>query len=365
MSPIPPNLYVGLMSGTSLDSIDCVLVSINEGKVTLVDALQGDIPQPIRDEIACLNAPADNELYRTLKLSRQLALLFANCVNRLLNKAKISPQHIIAIGSHGQTIRHQPNDEFGFSLQIGDPSTLAEKTGITVIADFRSRDIAAGGQGAPLVPLFHHSLFYTSSTDRTVINIGGIANLTRINQQALHSGFDSGPGNTLLDFWCQKHTQEKFDDKGKWGRQGKVRPQLLESMLEDSYFATRPPKSTGREYFNPQWLSQFSLETFPPVDVMATLTELTALSIVQSISLETQEIFLCGGGTHNSFLVERIQSHCTQPVKSTSALGISPDHVEAIAFAWLADRRINHLHGNSTLSTGARHACVLGAIYSK
>ena len=360
-----PSLYIGLMSGTSIDSIDCALIEVDGENITLIDTVQGEIPSDIRQEIQALNAPTDNELYRSLALSKSLAYLFAKCVKQLLAQCNLNPNDIQAIGSHGQTLRHQPNGKLGFTLQIGDPSTIAENTAITVVADFRSRDIAAGGQGAPLVPLFHHALFGCASKNRAIVNIGGIANITHINHAILQNGFDSGPGNVLMDYWCQQHQNTAFDINGQWGSQGRILDALLSTMRQDPYFKKTPPKSTGREYFNQTWLKQFSLQRFLPVDVMSTFAELTAITISEAIETSTDEVFICGGGANNSFLMDRIQQHCQQPVHSTNAIGVNPDYVEAMAFAWLAHRRLNHLPGNAPLSTGAMHPCILGGVYAK
>ncbi len=355
--------YIGLMSGTSLDCIDCVLIDINERNIKLVHAYQGPLPDNTRQEILALNSPQANELARTMELSRQLGYLFADAVKTLLKQANMSASDVVAIGSHGQTLRHQPEGRLGFSLQIGDPSTITEETGIPVVADFRSRDVAASGQGAPLVPLFHAACFNQSTTKRAIVNIGGMANITTLSGDTLLLGFDSGPGNTLLDYWSHLHQNKPFDDKGSWSRQGRIIPDLLNAMLSDPYFSKAPPKSTGRDYFNAKWLTSFNCDQHKPVDVMATLTELTAVSIAQGIDTHTQEIYICGGGVHNQFLGERIEKHSLKKVRSTEVLGINPDYLEAMAFAWLAYRRIKQLPGNAPVATGAQHERILGAIY--
>lgn len=358
------NLYIGLMSGTSLDSIDCALVDITESHIQVIDATQGEIPQDTRAEIEALNSLAENELHRSLKLSRQLAERFADCSLDLIRKNRLTPDDIIAIGCHGQTLRHQPLETPGFSCQIGDPNTLAEITGIDVVSDFRSRDIAAGGQGAPLVPLFHHALFYHPEKKRTVVNIGGMANVTHIGNAQPSSGFDSGPGNILMDALCREHCNQPFDDKGRWAAKGQVIPSLLDAMLKDPFFQLEPPKSTGRDYFNRQWLDRFKTEAFTPVDVMATLAELTATTITDTFRQDHEEIYVCGGGVHNAHLMSRIADHAGRKVQSVQALGMHPDYLEAAAFAWLAYRRIHKLPGNTPEATGAIGQRILGGIYA-
>lgn len=355
--------YIGIMSGTSLNSIDCALVSITQGIPKLVSSYEGYIPEDVRREIAALNQPCNNELYRTLVLSKKLGILFADSVNNLLNQTGFTASDITAIGSHGQTIRHQPQIEYPFSLQIGDPNTITEMTGIPVVADFRSRDIAAGGEGAPLTPLLHHALFFDPDINRCIVNIGGMANITTVSNASPHTGFDPGPGNILIDYWAQLHTQKAFDAKGQWASSGNIIEPLVKEMLKDSYFSLTGPKSTGREYFNTKWLAQFNLSQYNPVDVMATLTELTAQTIADCIPNDTDEVYVCGGGAHNNFLMERLHINTGKSVNSTAAIGIDPDYVEAVTFAWLAYRRINSLPGNSVPSTGARTERVLGAIY--
>jgi anhydro-N-acetylmuramic acid kinase len=303
-----------------------------------------------------------------------LGIAFARTALELISIANISPKMVIAIGSHGQTIRHRPSpSQHPFTLQIGDPNIIAEKTGITTVADFRRRDMALGGQGAPLVPAFHRAVFSNEKIDRAIVNIGGMANITWLPQSQLESeviGFDTGPGNVLLDGWIHQHLQQRFDRNGEWAAQGNVNTSLLNLLLTEDFFKQSPPKSTGREKFNLIWL-QNRLESFDqmvsPADVQRTLLELTAKTIadsIQELSTKHKEIFICGGGAFNTLLMNRIQDLLApNPVNSTSALGIDPQWIEAMAFAWLAHRRMENKSGNICSVTGAKTPGVLGAIY--
>ena len=361
-------LYVGIMSGTSLDGIDIALTSFcsSTQRAELVGALCVALPTTLRNDLLLLCQPGDNELQRAGMAGQQWARLAAQGVNQLLQQHHILPAQVSAIGSHGQTIRHHPTD--GFSIQIGAPALLAELCNIDVICDFRSRDLAAGGEGAPLVPAFHQWLLGDLQQPKVLINIGGFANLTLLGNDGSVIGFDSGPGNVLLDFWAQQHTGQLFDNDGAWAARGQVIAPLLANMLQDPYFSRAAPKSTGREYFNPTWLEhQLAGRDYEPVDVQASLGELTARSIVdalESCSLQPKEIYICGGGARNGWLMERLQQLLEpRPVHSTTALGVDPDWMEAIAFAWLAWRCNKRLSGNLPAVTGARGERILGAIY--
>ena len=278
----------------------------------------------------------------------------------------MAPAAIRACGCHGQTVRHRP--DAGYTLQIGNPALLAELTGISVVADFRSRDVAAGGQGAPLVPAFHAAVFGSNAAHRVIVNIGGIANLTDLPALVgAVTGFDTGPGNTLLDLWIQRHLGKDHDDAGAWAGGGTVLAGPLAAMLAEPYFALHPPKSCGRELFNAAWLEKFSLQQARPQDVQATLAELSALSIANAVEQhcpQAEEIYLCGGGTHNLHLLERLRRNLPRcRAATTAALEMDPDWVEAIAFAWLAKRTLEGECGNLPRVTGARGARVLGAVY--
>lgn len=357
------------MSGTSLDGIDIAVTEIIPPQhVRLHGALCVAFPDSLRNDLLTLCSPNANEIYRAGLAGQAWARLAASGVKGLLDKLQLSPAQIATIGSHGQTIRHHP--ELGFSLQIGAPALLAELTGISVISDFRSRDIAAGGEGAPLVPAFHDWLLRDPDNTRTLVNVGGFANLTIMRPGQTATGFDSGPGNVLLDYWINQHQGKAFDHAGDWARSGQVLPGLLHSMLADDYFQRSAPKSTGREYFNPPWLHQ-QLEAQPtgaaPEDVQATLLELSARSISLAAShyaSDSQALYLCGGGAKNTLLMERLAQHLPQmQVLTTSALGVDPDWMEAMAFAWLAWRCSQGQPGNLPAVTGAAGERVLGAIY--
>lgn len=360
--------FAGLMSGTSVDGIDAVLVQFDPFVITATYHQHFSPEQ--RQQILALTVEGENEVERLGSLDCALGDQFSRAVNHLLDIADIDPSEVAAIGSHGQTIRHHP--ERGFTLQIGDPNCIAEHCGITTVADFRRRDIAAGGQGAPLVPAFHEWLFANDKIDRVIVNIGGMSNITTLpadrNQKNI-LGFDTGPGNVLLDSWASQHLGTPFDEDGNWGRSGQTHQALLEQMLADHFFAMAPPKSTGREHFNQAWLDNH-LRDFPalaPVDVQSTLVELTAHTIADAIrtqQYDSAEVYLCGGGTHNDYLNERIQAQLPNArVATTSVIGLDPDWVEAVAFAWLAWRTLNHQSGNLPAVTGARGERVLGAIY--
>ncbi|MFM2408055.1 MAG: anhydro-N-acetylmuramic acid kinase [Pseudomonadota bacterium] len=353
------------MSGTSLDGIDAVLVALVPDKVQLIAKSYLAFDDAIKAELLALHTPAANELHRSLLMGNQLARLYATSIEQLLSAAKINQQQVRAIGCHGQTVRHCP--EHGYTVQLGNGALLAELTGITVINDFRSRDIAAGGQGAPLVPAFHHRVLRDETTHRVIVNIGGISNLTNLAPHGTTSGFDCGPGNLLMDAWCSQHQGLPYDQAGAWAATGKVLPNLLAAMLSEPYFAQPAPKSTGRDLFNMTWLGKHLRGGERSEDVQATLLDLTVLSITQAIQHDcvgASEIYVCGGGAHNDTLMQRLQLHLPGlTIASTAALGISPDYLEAIAFAWLAEQTLLNQTANLPIVTGASHACILGAIH--
>lgn len=362
--------YIGLMSGTSVDGIDAALVSIPaNGQPALVATHQHSLPTALRDAIQALMQPGPNEIEREGELDIQLGHLFAQAVKELLAKSGIGSSRIRAIGSHGQTIRHRPHAPHPFTRQIGNPSVIAEETGITTVADFRARDLAAGGEGAPLVPAFHHWLFRKSGVHRVIVNIGGIANLTWLpaTEDSTVLGFDTGPGNTLLDQWISLHRNQPYDRDGAWAASGHIQKELLARLLADEYFAKAPPKSTGREHFNLAWLEPQLVDTPVPENIQATLAELTAASIVGGINHlpgKPAEIYVCGGGSHNRHLLARLRALLIGiPVATTEALGFDPDWVEAAAFAWLAHQTLAGHAGNLPSVTGARHPVLLGGIY--
>ena len=353
------------MSGTSLDGIDAVLADLGRIQPRLLASHYIPFDEALRSDLLALHQPGQDELHRMQLAGNQLALLYAKAVNTLLDKSESSTAKIQAIGCHGQTIRHRP--EHGYTLQIGNAALLAELTGITVVSDFRSRDIAAGGQGAPLVPAFHDKVMRHPATHRVIVNIGGISNLTNLPHGTATSGFDCGPGNLLLDAWCMQHLGKPYDDDGAWAASGTVLPALLEKMLGEPFFALPPPKSSGRDLFDMAWLRKRLQGDESAEDVQATLLELTCRTIAQAIQKHcagATEIYLCGGGAHNSTLHRRLATLLPgSEVRTTDVLGVDGDYLEAIAFAWLAQQALRGKPANLPAATGARHPCVLGAIH--
>lgn len=360
------------MSGTSADAIDAVLVDFSPLQPQLLNSYSLPLPEPTRQAIFSLFTPGDNEIERLGRLDRELAYLNAQAVTQLLTLAQQPASAITAIGCHGQTLRHRPRLSYNraFSLQIGDPNTLAELTGITTVADFRRRDIACGGQGAPLVPAFHQAVFSHPQHARALLNLGGIANITWLPPNAAPMGFDTGPANGLMDAWIQRHLGQAYDANGDWAAQGRVLPHLLQALLAHPFFALPPPKSTGKEDFSIDWLFQ-QITTHCPqataVDIQATLLELTALSCCQALNRHCpglQQLYTCGGGARNNTLSQRLAELLPQVSLATTArLGVDVQWVEAMAFAWLAMRCLQGLTGNLPSVTGAAHAAVLGGIY--
>ncbi len=357
-----PALYVGLMSGTSLDGVDGVLTSF-DGRL---QAAYVPFPDTLRDALLALQQPGEDEIHREALAAGALARLYADCVRQLLAKAGTNAAEIRAIGAHGQTIRHNPAQ--GYTRQINHPALLAELSGIDVVADFRSRDIAAGGQGAPLVPAFHQAVFGSASATRVVANIGGISNISVLHQDGRVLGYDTGAGNVLMDLWAARHLGTPCDRNGDWAAAGTVDATLLAGLMAEPYLALPAPKSTGRDLFNPHWLQQ-RLAAFPDraaVDVQATLTAFTARSLAQAIrrdAPQAEAVYVCGGGAMNACLMRMLEAELGTPVHSTDALGMAPNHVEAIAFAWLAARFCERLPGNLPAVTGARGPRILGALY--
>jgi anhydro-N-acetylmuramic acid kinase len=376
--PLPPSnsaLFIGLMSGTSLDGVDGVLAAFppdfpHSGNQTLASAYI-PFPAALQTELMSLQEAGPNEIHREALAANVLAQHYAECVAQMLNQAKLRPDSIHAIGVHGQTIRHCP--QAGYTRQANNPALLAELTGIDVIADFRSRDIAAGGQGAPLVPAFHQALFSDAEHARVIANIGGIANISILNKAGNVTGFDTGSGNVLMDLWIAQHRGEKYDADGAWAASGTVIPALLRTLCEEPFFALPPPKSTGRDLFNPAWLGArlAAFKDADPADVQATLCALTATTLAGAIADHANEIgtiYVCGGGAHNKHLMHQLQQalrdrHPTAALASTDALGVAPNHVEALAFAWLAYRFSQRLGGNLPSVTGAQGERILGALY--
>lgn len=363
--------YIGLMSGTSIDGIDAVAISIENNSINVLGTHSLDWPTTIKTRLFRLAQGKHESINEYGKLHIQCGKIFGIATRQLLEKYNWQPSDFAAIGSHGQTIRHRPNRNHSFSLQIGDPSTIAETTGITTIADFRSRDMAAGGQGAPLVPAFHQFLFQNPFIHRVICNIGGIANITVLpanNGEVI--GFDTGPGNTLLDNWIQKVHHKPYDIDGTYSSAGNVSNELLSQLKKDQYFSQPHPKSTGPEYFNLGWLTHYVRETnLKKDDLAATLAQLTCETIADAIKQtapHTSEVYLCGGGAHNPTITEGLSKQLPHTnILSTEKLNLAPDWVEATCFAWLAHQTLQHNHGNLPSVTGAKGNRVLGGIFLK
>lgn len=359
-------LYLGVMSGTSLDGLDIALIEQN-GHTQLLGTHYIQMPDSLRDDLLGLCAPGQDELARAAMAEQAWVRLAAQGVQALLDREGIAASSIRAIGSHGQTIRHEPAR--GFSIQIGNPALLAELTGICVVSDFRRRDVAAGGQGAPLVPAFHQALFAQENGNTAVLNIGGFSNLSLLEPEQPVQGFDCGPGNVLMDAWIQRHLGLNYDKGGEWAAEGQVQPQLLKSLLSDDFFKAQGPKSTGRELFNLAWLDThlLPLPDMASADVQATLLELTAISITESLinaQQNTDVLLVCGGGAHNHAMMQRLKQLLPKSrVSATDDHGVPADWVEAMAFAWLAHCCLEGIPANRPSVTGARGLRVLGAIY--
>lgn len=377
--------FIGLMSGTSLDGIDVAIVDIEsvqntkDNKISLIASQSFALPESIKSQLIHLSLDQNVDINTLGETGVQLAQLFARSIGDLLETQHIDKTQIIAIGSHGLTIRHQPNGAFPFSMQITDASLLANLTGIDVVSDFRNMDIAAGGQGAPLVPAFHQALFNQTIDGCIILNLGGIANITVLNPNKDILGYDTGPANTLLDTWCEQHIKNSYDENGQWAASGIVLPGLLEIMLEEPYFAQTYPKSTGKELFNLDWLTtklelyraQMGIDltsaVIPPENIQRTLLQLTVISAAFQIKqfLHIHTLFICGGGVHNQFLIEQLKQQLPQHnIQATDDVGINSDALEAMAFAWLAYCRVNLISANSPSVTGAKSKIIMGSWYS-
>lgn len=370
------DLCIGVMSGTSLDGVDAVLANFADGRCSGVVAVHHEFTPELRAELQDLQSPGANEFARGARAANALADAYAAAINDVVAVAGVCAADIRVAGVHGQTVRHDP--AAGWTLQLNAPARVVERTGIPVVADFRSRDIAAGGEGAPLVPAFHAALFGVPDLDRAIVNIGGIANVTLLpaaTRAAPVSGFDTGPGNVLLDLWCARHLGTDFDCDGNWARSGRVDAALLGVMLEEPFFARRPPKSTGRDLFNRAWLDGVLGPcaagglVVSPVDVQRTLVALTARTLGDALrrrTPENAEIFVCGGGALNPVLLTELAAELApRPVSTTADLGVAVLHVEALAFAWLAREALAGRPGNLPAVTGARGLRVLGALYPR
>ncbi len=361
-------LYLGLISGTSADGINVALVRF-AAHPDVIATRTFAYPDHLRAGVVAL---ARNAAAITLDayghLDAAIGACFAEAALALLRDAGVDARNVAALGSHGQTVCHRPNGPDAFTLQIGDPNVIAERTGIVTVADFRRADLAAGGQGAPLLPALHAAVLADAATPRAVLNLGGIANLTLLVPGQPVLGFDTGPANCLLDAWSLRHCRTPRDEGGAWARSGRVDAALLQRLMGDPYFAAPPPKSTGREYFNLDWLDERLSGNIAPVDVQATLLQLSARSIADALRVHApavRELYACGGGVHNGALMAALRAELPDTkVDTTAALGLDPDFVEAIGFAWLARARLDHVPGNLPSVTGARGPRVLGAVYA-
>ena len=366
-----PGVCIGLMSGTSLDAVDGALVDFRDTPLETLAFESIPIAPLLRTELLELQSPGFDEIDRAARAAIALTRIYAEVAGRLLafarNANERTPVRVDAIGAHGQTIRHRP--DHGYTRQILDGALLAELTGTAVVCDFRSADIAAGGQGAPLVPAFHAGAFANPGTRRVIVNIGGIANVSLLADGEPVRGFDTGPGNVLMDHWIQSHLGRPYDRDGDWAASGRIDPRWLSRLLDEPYFGLPAPKSTGRDLFNPHWLSTRLGADIPhpsrPEDVQATLAELTAHSIARACrDFDADEVFVCGGGAANAHLMKRLTRLCAPAtVSTTRALGADPQAVEAVAFAWLAERRVSNLPASLPAVTGARAPRILGALY--
>jgi anhydro-N-acetylmuramic acid kinase len=357
-------LFVGIMSGTSLDGIDAVMADFSVERPAQLAHAHRPYTSTLREELTALCASGPDEIHRSQRAAIALAHISAELVSELLAAAGLSARDVSAIGCHGQTVRHMPAE--GYTLQINAPSLLAELSGIAVVADFRTRDLAAGGQGAPLVPAFHAHVFSDATRSRAVLNIGGMSNVTLLAPGEPVRGFDCGPGNVLMDGWIARTRGLAYDSDGAWAASGTVDRELLDHLVSHPFFARQPPKSCGREQFNLEWLDSVLTGSERAEDVQATLTELAAVSVCQALTcarFTANEIAVCGGGALNTHLMRRLQAHTSAQVFSTARWGVAPDSVEALAFAWLARRTMRGETGNVPGVTGARGPRILGAVW--
>ena len=361
-------IYLGLISGTSMDAIDAALVDFEVAPLRIIATSATPFEPQLKRRISALIDQADRvALDEVGQIDVELGRAFAKAALALMHSAGIGADRVSAIGSHGQTLRHRPDLEAPFTWQIGDPNTLAEMTGVSVVADFRRRDVAAGGQGAPLLPVFHDQVFRSDAEDRVIANLGGIANITILTNDSSVTGFDTGPANRLLDAWIARHLNKDFDAAGAWAATGRVDDTLLNELLDEPYLRLAPPKSTGRELFNLPWLeNKLGLFSRAPCDVQATLQQFTACTLAAAVRQYAPgaALYVCGGGAHNSALLNAIAALIApNRVASTAALGLDPDYVEAVAFAWFAKRTLEGLTSSAGSVTGAKGARILGGVY--
>jgi anhydro-N-acetylmuramic acid kinase len=367
----PNATFLGCISGTSVDGLDIAAIRVHGDTIDVLGGTTYALPEDLEHDLLNLHTPGSDGVDAVGAADLRLGQFIGDSINEFVAQAEIGKADIRAIGSHGQTIRHRPSvnqANAGFTVQIGDPNQITERTGIMTVADFRRRDMAANGQGAPLVPPFHQALFEHTGDAPVILNLGGIGNVSILEhgEQGL-LGFDTGPGNALMDAWFQRHQGGRYDANGDWARSGTPNTSLLDELLDDAYFVLAPPKSTGREYFTLAWLEQFAVKAkLAPVDVQATLAELTAASVADALTRwahGTSNVIVCGGGRRNGYLIERIADRADAPVSSSEDWGVDGDSIEAAAFAWLAHQTLNGLPGNAPGVTGADGPRILGAVY--
>ena len=361
-------IYIGLMSGTSADSIDCAALELSSKEIQVISCKNFEIPKDLKKDIIQSSQSEKIEQELIDDLDFRMAEVLVGSVKEIISDSNMKVEDIKAIGSHGQTIKHEPKSEAPYTLQIGDPQKISDDLNITTVGNYRHDDIEAGGEGAPLTPVFHNIVFGSDKKSKVIVNIGGITNITALNYPEL-IGFDAGPGNCLMDCWNRIHNLGNYDDKGSWASSGSINKSLLGVMLEDEYFSRKYPKSTGPDYFNHEWIKKNLLrlsEEIPIEDVQATLVQVTVISLIESINslnLSNQNIYLCGGGVHNDFLYNEINKLSKSKVATTLELGVDPDYVEAICFGWLAKQRIENKSFNLNEITGSMGEVYLGRIY--
>ena len=361
-------IYVGLMSGTSVDSVDCATLDLSSEEVRVLSCKNFEIPKDLKKDIIQSSQSEKIEQELIDDLDFRMAEVLVESVKEIISDSNIEVKDIKAIGSHGQTIKHEPRSETPYTLQIGDPQKISNDLNITTVGNYRHDDIEAGGEGAPLTPVFHNTVFGSDGKKKVIVNIGGITNITALNYSEL-IGFDTGPGNCLMDCWNRIHNVGNYDDRGSWASSGTINQSLLRMMMEDEYFSRKYPKSTGPDYFSHEWIQKNLLKLskeIPAEDVQATLVQVTVVSLIESINLlnlSEENIYLCGGGVHNNFLCSEINKQSKKRVSTTFELGIDPDYVEAICFGWLAKQRIENKSFNLSEITGSKGEVYLGRIY--
>ena len=362
------NIYIGLMTGTSADSLDCAAVNFSKKEINIIGLKNYDIPTALKQKIQESSQALELNESLIKDLDIKLGYFFSESIKDLIKTLSLDKNQVSGIGSHGQTIKHEPNAENPYSMQIGDPQLISNNLGIKTVGRFRDDDILAGGQGAPISPVFHREVFAQTGEKRLIVNIGGITNISVISDQEI-MGFDTGPGNCLMDTWCRKNLKGDFDDEGNWAKSGEVNKTLLDFMIDDNYFKKEHPKSTGPDYFNESWLLNCINEVDQDLnanDVQATLAELTALSLSMSLNeIEdvSEKVYFCGGGTHNLHLLKRINLKIKKTCLTTQELGIDPDYLEAICFAWLAKQRLDDRKFDMQNITGSKKAVYLGRVF--